>query len=140
MLYSYLILQLQDQNDNTVIHQQGRAPPHLQTEVCAYFDKRISCAKPIPWPRFFPYLAYLHLNYMQVPLRSSSSALAAGANHGGGKQLEWDMLQRKWDESDFRGNVCRISIMVEPCIDNIRHLIIQLMHTNYKILRLLKYL
>ena len=28
--------------------------------------------------------------------------------------------------------------MVAPCIDNIKHFIVQLMHTNYKILRLLK--
>ena len=28
--------------------------------------------------------------------------------------------------------------MVAPCINNIRHFIVQLMHTNYKILRLLK--
>jgi len=30
--------------------------------------------------------------------------------------------------------------MVSPCISNIKHFIVQLMHTNYKILRLLKYL
>jgi len=28
--------------------------------------------------------------------------------------------------------------MVAPCINNIKHFIIQLMHTNYKILRSLK--
>jgi len=29
-------------------------------------------------------------------------------------------------------------LMVAPCINNIRHFIVQLMHTNYKIFRLLK--
>ena len=28
--------------------------------------------------------------------------------------------------------------MVAPCINNIKHFIVKLMHTNYKILRLLK--
>jgi len=28
--------------------------------------------------------------------------------------------------------------MVAPCINNIKHVIVQLMYTNYKILRLLK--
>jgi len=28
--------------------------------------------------------------------------------------------------------------MVAPCINNIKHSIVQLMHTNFKILRLLK--
>jgi hypothetical protein len=71
MLYSYLMLQLQDQNDNTVIPQQDRAPPHFQTEVCADFDKLIVCAKSIPWPSLFPNLAHLRLNYVQVPLMSA---------------------------------------------------------------------
>ena len=31
-----------------------------------------------------------------------------------------------------------INFMVAPCINNIKHFIVQLMHTNYKILRLLK--
>jgi len=66
MLYAYLMLQLQDQNYNTVIIQQDRAPPHLKTEVCAYFDKRIGCAKSTPWLSLFSYLAHLHLNYVQV--------------------------------------------------------------------------
>jgi len=30
------------------------------------------------------------------------------------------------------------NFMVAPCINNIKHFIVQLMHTNYKILRLLK--
>jgi len=36
--------------------------------------------------------------------------------------------------------VCEISMnfMVAPCINNIKHFIVQLMHSNYKILRLLK--
>jgi len=34
--------------------------------------------------------------------------------------------------------VIPMNFMVAPCINNIRHLIVQLMHTNYKILRLLK--
>ena len=31
-----------------------------------------------------------------------------------------------------------MNFMVEPCINNIKHFIVQLIHTNYKILRLLK--
>ena len=31
-----------------------------------------------------------------------------------------------------------LNFMVAPCINNIRHYIVQLMHTNYEILRLLK--
>ena len=31
-----------------------------------------------------------------------------------------------------------INFMVAPCINNIKHLIVQLMHTNYKFFRLLK--
>ena len=31
-----------------------------------------------------------------------------------------------------------INFMVAPCINNIKHFIVQIMHTNYKILRLLK--
>jgi len=31
-----------------------------------------------------------------------------------------------------------MNFMVAPCINNIRHFIVQLMHTNYKIIRLLK--
>ena len=31
-----------------------------------------------------------------------------------------------------------LDFMVAPCIDNIKYFIVQLMHTNYKILRLLK--
>ena len=31
-----------------------------------------------------------------------------------------------------------VNFMVAPCISNIKHFIVQLMHTNYKILRLLK--
>jgi len=34
----------------------------------------------------------------------------------------------------------RINFMVAPCTNNIRHFILQLIHTNCKILRLLKYL
>jgi hypothetical protein len=34
--------------------------------------------------------------------------LAAGANHGGDKQLDWNMLQRTWDKLDFLCNKCRI--------------------------------
>ena len=30
------------------------------------------------------------------------------------------------------------NFMVAPCINNIKHFTVQLMHTNYKILRLLK--
>jgi len=30
------------------------------------------------------------------------------------------------------------NFMVAPCINNIKHFIVQLMHPNYKILRLLK--
>jgi len=37
----------------------------------------------------------------------------------------------------FKGN---LNFMVAPCINNIKHFIVQLMHTNYKILRLLKQL
>jgi len=33
-----------------------------------------------------------------------------------------------------------MNFMVAPCIVNIKHFIVQLMHTNYKIFRLLKYL
>jgi len=39
-----------------------------------------------------------------------------------------------------REEVSRYKHMVAPCINNIKHLIVQLMHTNYKILRLLKWL
>jgi len=35
-------------------------------------------------------------------------------------------------------NTQATSFMVAPCINNIKHVIAQLMHTNYKILRLLK--
>jgi len=31
-----------------------------------------------------------------------------------------------------------VNFMVAPCINNIKHFIVKLMHTNYKILRLLK--
>jgi len=31
-----------------------------------------------------------------------------------------------------------MNIMVAPYVNNIKHFIVQLMHTNYKILRLLK--
>jgi len=31
-----------------------------------------------------------------------------------------------------------VNFMVAPCINNVKHFIVQLMHTNYKILRLLK--
>ena len=31
-----------------------------------------------------------------------------------------------------------LNFMVAPCINNIKHFIVQLMHTNYKIIRLLK--
>jgi hypothetical protein len=48
MLYSYLTLQLQDQNDNTAISQQDRAPAHFQTEICAYLDKTYSMALAFP--------------------------------------------------------------------------------------------
>jgi hypothetical protein len=33
-----------------------------------------------------------------------------------------------------------LNFMVAPCINNIKHFIVQLMHTYYKILRLLKQL
>ena len=33
---------------------------------------------------------------------------------------------------------CHSNFMVAPCINNIKHFIVQIMHTNYKILRLLK--
>jgi len=32
------------------------------------------------------------------------------------------------------------NFMVAPCISNVRHFIVQLTHTNYKLLRLLKQL
>ena len=32
-----------------------------------------------------------------------------------------------------------MNFMVAPCINNIKHFIVQLMYTNYKILSLLKY-
>ena len=35
-------------------------------------------------------------------------------------------------------NTTTINYMVAPCINNIKHFIVKLMHTNYKILRLLK--
>jgi len=35
------------------------------------------------------------------------------------------------------GNTLSINLMVAPCINNIKHFIVQLMHMNYKILRLL---
>jgi len=41
------------------------------------------------------------------------------------------LLQVKWVGNNF---------MVVPCITNIKHFIVQLTHTNYKILRLLKLL
>ena len=34
--------------------------------------------------------------------------------------------------------VRNLNFMVAPCISNIKHFIVQLMHTNYKIRRLLK--
>jgi len=34
--------------------------------------------------------------------------------------------------------VCWVNFMVAMCINNIKHFIVQLMHTNHKILRLLK--
>jgi len=37
----------------------------------------------------------------------SSSVLTAGTNHGGGKQLDWDLLQRTWATLDFLCNICR---------------------------------
>jgi hypothetical protein len=36
--------------------------------------------------------------------------VAAGANHGDGNQLGWDVLQqRTWDKLDFLRNVCSIT-------------------------------
>ena len=35
-------------------------------------------------------------------------------------------------------HIFKMNFMVAPCINNIKHFIVQLMHTNYKILRLLK--
>jgi len=40
-----------------------------------------------------------------------------------------DIFSKKYSNMNFR---------VAPCINNIKHFIFQLMHTNYKILRLLK--
>ena len=37
-------------------------------------------------------------------------------------------------------NKVSLNFTVAPCINNIKHFIVQLMHTNYKILRLLKWL
>jgi len=37
-------------------------------------------------------------------------------------------------------HIVSLNFMVVPCINNIKHFIVQLMHTNYKILRLLKWL
>ena len=34
--------------------------------------------------------------------------------------------------------IVTVNFMVAACISNIKHFIVQLMHTNYKILRLLK--
>jgi len=46
---------------------------------------------------------------------------------------EYFELDLKWDKNIFISN-----FMVSPCINNITHFIVQLMHTKYKILRLLK--
>lgn len=37
----------------------------------------------------------------------SNSVLAAGVNHGGGKQINWNLLQLTWDTLDFLCNICR---------------------------------
>ena len=44
----------------------------------------------------------------------------------------------KFYADSFRKLHIYVNFMVAPCINNIRHFIVQLMHTNYKILRFLK--
>ena len=41
-----------------------------------------------------------------------------------------------WD--CYEQNFYWVNFTVAPCINNIKHFIVQLMHTNYKILRLLE--
>ena len=50
------------------------------------------------------------------------------------------LLTKVFEFHQPRRRECHIYInfVIAPCINNIRHFIVQLMHTNYKIIRLLK--
>lgn len=53
MLENYLVVQLQDRQDGTIIVQQGGALPHFEIEVCACVGavcsyKWTACVAPIP--------------------------------------------------------------------------------------------
>ena len=52
--------------------------------------------------------------------------------------LELNVMLKKEQRHFFALMCIYLNFTVAPCINNIRHFIVQLMHTNYKILRLLK--
>ena len=58
------------------------------------------------------------------------------------KICEWLNQNRSLRRADHGGKINEYCIFLNyifaPCISNIKHLIVQLMHTNYKILRLLE--
>jgi len=56
-----------------------------------------------------------------------------------GLETENSLCSAKFEnEIYFSELAVKLNFMVAPCISNIKHHIVQLMHTNYKILRLLK--
>jgi len=48
------------------------------------------------------------------------------------------LTMAKFSASFPQAHLIYLNFMAAPCINNIKHFIFQLMHTNYKILRLLK--
>ena len=50
----------------------------------------------------------------------------------------WIIFRENYIKQIYIKPVLYMNFMFAPCINNIKHFIVQLRHTNYKILRLLK--
>jgi hypothetical protein len=55
-------------------------------------------------------------------------------------KMYWHMYRLNYTYNCTHTYPLSMNFIVGPCINNIKHFIVQLMHTNYKILRLLKQL
>lgn len=123
MLENFLIPQLDEDEQHAVpfYYQQDGAPPHFLTEVRDFLDGRfpgrwIGRAGPIAWPPRSPDLTPLDFflwgfikDKVYIPplpksLQDLRNRISAAVD-----EVTPDLLERVWQEIDFRWDVCRIT-------------------------------
>lgn len=122
MLDNFLIPQIDNDDEERSLHfMQDGAPPHYLSDVRDFLNARfpgtwIGRGGPIAWPPRSPDLTPLDFFFwgfikdtVYVPPLPASLPELRARIYAATEQVTPDMLQRVWQEIDFRWDVCRIT-------------------------------